>query len=220
VLYQYDTLSGRLNNTKVGAINGHISRNFLVSQNGRVFVPKVEKSSDDTISVNLHEYNSNLNLVDTHKLEHYLEYKKYSQHGIISYINMKNGDMYFVTGVGALYKISQTNNSQHKVTFEAYLSETNDKGGYFPSLFSIDGENFLVAFGRLPNSKHYSWLIYETTTKTLATYDIDNFTNKHLLYGSVTCDNLGNLYVVGVDTNDSSKHQPEILKLSYDTNAY
>ncbi len=79
---------------------------------------------------------------------------------------MKNGDMYFVTAVGALYKISQTNNS-HQVSFVIFLSETNEVGGYFPSLFSINGENFLAALGRLSNSKHYSWLVYETTTKPL-----------------------------------------------------
>ena len=214
ILYQYDTQNGRINNTTVGAMTGHISRNFLVSQSGRVFVPKVEKSPDDIVTVNLHEYDSDLNLVDSHPLEHYV-YNKSSQHGIISYINMKNGDMYFVTAVGALYKIGKTSNAQHEVTFEAFLSETSDKGGYFASLFSINGENFLVSFGKLPNSKHYSWLIYETSTQTLATYDFKNFDNKHWLYGSVTRDDLGNFYVVGVDQSIRSKHQPMILQLSY-----
>jgi hypothetical protein len=214
ILYQYDTHNGRINNTTVGAMTGHISRNFLVSQTGRIFVPKVEKSIDDKITVNLHEYDSDLNLVDSHPLEHYVN-NKYSQHGIISYISMTNGDMYFVTGVGALYKISQNSHGKHEVTFEVFLSETGDKGGYFPSLFSINGENFLVSFGRQPSSKHYSWLIYETSTKTTAIYDLKTFTNKNLLYGSVTRDDLGNIYVVGVDQSIKSKHQPMILQLSY-----
>jgi hypothetical protein len=123
--------------------------------------------------------------------------------------------MYFVTGVGALYKISQNSHGKHEVTFEVFLSETGDKGGYFPSLFSINGENFLVSFGRQPSSKHYSWLIYETSTKTTAIYDLKTFTNKNLLYGSVTRDDLGNIYVVGVDQSIKSKHQPMILQLSY-----
>jgi hypothetical protein len=213
ILYQYDTHNGRINNTTVGAMKGHISRNFLVSQSGRVFVPKVEKSIDDNITVNLNEYDSDLNLVDSHPLEHYVNNKD-SKHGIVSYINMKNGDMYFVTAVGALYKISQTNNS-HQVSFEIFLSETNEVGGYFPSLFSINGENFLVALGRLANSKYYSWFVYETSTKTTAIYDLKTFDNKNLLYGSVTRDDLGNFYVVGVDQSIKSKHQPIILQLSY-----
>jgi hypothetical protein len=127
---------------------------------------------------------------------------------------MKNGDMYFVTAVGALYKISQTNNS-HQVSFEIFLSETNEVGGYFPSLFSINGENFLVALGRLANSKYYSWFVYETSTKTTAIYDLKTFDNKNLLYGSVTRDDLGNIYVVGVDQKIKKTHEPVILKFSY-----
>jgi hypothetical protein len=80
---------------------------------------------------------------------------------------MKNGDIYFVTAVGALYKTSLTSNDKYQVSLEVLLSETNELGGYFPSLFSINGENFLAALGRLSNSKHYSWLVYETTTKPL-----------------------------------------------------
>ena len=216
VLYQYDTKTQVTNQIRVGAINGHISRNFLVSQNGHVFVPKVEISANKTLIVNLNEYDSALNLVASTPLEHYLYDNEHSQHGIVSYINMKNGDIYFVTAVGALYKISSTSNNRHQVSFEVFLSETNEVGGYFPSLFSINGENFLVAFGKLPNSKRYSWLVYETSTKTTATYDLKDFGKKHLLYGSVTRDDLGNFYVVGVDTTNKRKHKPVILKLSYD----
>jgi hypothetical protein len=215
VLYQYDTQTQVTNQIRVGAINGHISRNFLVSQNGNVFVPKVEISANNTLIVNLNEYDSALNLVASTPLEHYVYENKHSKHGIVSYINMKNGDIYFVTAVGALYKISPTSNDIHQVSFEIFLSDTNEIGGYFPSLFSINGENFLVAFGRLPNSQHYSWFVYETSTKTTAIYDLKTFDNKNLLYGSVTRDDLGNFYVVGVDQSIRSKHQPMILQLSY-----
>jgi hypothetical protein len=215
ILYQYDTQIQKFNKIRVGAINGHISRNFLVSQNGHVFVPKVEFSANNTLIVNLNEYDSALDLVASTPLEHYLYDSKHSQHGIVSYINMKNGDIYFVTAVGALYKISRTNNNRHQVSFEVFLSETDEAGGYFPSLFSINGENFLVALGRLANSKHYSWLVYETSTKTIAIDDLKSLDNKKLLYGSVTRDNSGRLYVVGLDKSNRSKHQPLILQLSY-----
>jgi hypothetical protein len=215
VLYQYDTVTQRINKVTVGSVKGHISRNFLVSQNGHVFVPKVEFSANNTLIANLNEYDSALNLVAAAPLEHYLYDNKHSQHGIVSYINMKNGDIYFVTAVGALYKISQTSNNRHQVSFEVFLSETDEVGGYFPSLFSLNGENFLGALGRLPNSKRYSWLVYETSTKTIAIDDVKSVDNKKLLYGSVTRDNLGNLYVVGLDQSNRSKHQPMILQLSY-----
>jgi len=215
VLYQYDTVNQSINKVTVGSVKGHISRNFLVTQNGHVFVPKVEFSANNTLIVNLNEYDSALNLVASTPLEHYLYDNKHSKHGIVSYINMKNGDIYFVTAVGALYKISQTNNNKHQVNFEVFLSETDEAGGYFPSLFSLNGENFLGVLGRLPSSKHYSWLVYETSTKTTAIYDLKSLYSRNLLYGSVTRDNSGRLYVVGVDRSNRSKHQPMILQLSY-----
>jgi hypothetical protein len=55
---------------------------------------------------------------------------------------MKNGDIYFVTAVGALYRISQTNNNKYQVNFEVFLSETDEAGGYFPSLFSLNDKIF------------------------------------------------------------------------------
>ena len=67
-----------------------------------------------------------------------------------------------------------------------FLSETDEADGYFPGLFSFNGENFLGALGRLSNGKHYSWLVYETSTKTNAIYDFQNFDNKNVLYRSVT----------------------------------
>ncbi len=67
-----------------------------------------------------------------------------------------------------------------------FLSETDEADGYFPGLFSFNGENFLGALGRLSNGKHYSWLVYEISTKTNAIYDFQNFDNKNVLYRSVT----------------------------------
>lgn len=213
ILYQYDTQIQKFNKISVGAINGHVSRNFLVSQNGSVFVPKVERSVENMLKVNLNEYDTELNIVASHPLEHYLYEKEHSKHGIVSYINMKNGDMYFVTAVGALYKVSLNSHDKYHVTFEAFLSETSKKGSYFPSLFSINGENFLVTLGRLPKSKHYSWFVYETSTKTTAIYDFENISRDFLLYGSVTRDDFGGLYVVGLNRNEQ---KPVILKFFYD----
>jgi hypothetical protein len=118
VLYQYDTQAQVTNQIRVGAINGHISRNFLVSQNGHVFVPKVETSANNTLIVNLNEYDSAPDLVDSTPLEHYLYDNKRSKHGILSYSKIKNGDIYFVTAVGALYKISLTSNNKYQESFE------------------------------------------------------------------------------------------------------
>lgn len=217
VLYQFDTLTSRFNRITVGSVAGHISRNFLVTSTGNVFVPKVDLLPDKSLMINLMEYDHELNLMDTHPLEHYSSGNYNSDHGIISYTNMKNGDIYFITSIGALYRISKTTNSKHNVHFISFIGEGNESGGYFPSLFSLDGEGFLVGFGRLPNKEHYSWFIHELSTQVTVTYDVAEFNNKFLLYGSVTKDNFGNMYVVGVDLNIRSKSVPKILQLSYTT---
>lgn len=215
VLYQYDTLSRRFNRTTVGSIKGHISRNFLVSANGHVFVPKVEEAEDGSITANLMEYDDQLTLLDTHPLNYYLDPNRYSQHGIISYINMKNGDIYFITGEGALYRVHSTINKQHKVEFVTFIDESDKPGSYFSSLFTIDGEDFLVGLGKLPTNTTYSWFIHLISSKTTVMYDVKEYNSQFLLYGSATRDNLGNLYIVGVDTNDGSKHIPQLLQLTY-----
>jgi hypothetical protein len=69
VLYQYDTVTQSINKVTVGSVNGHISRNFLASQNGHVFVPKIEFSANNTLKVNLNEYDNTLNLVASTHLE-------------------------------------------------------------------------------------------------------------------------------------------------------
>lgn len=215
VLYQYDTLSRRFNRITVGSVNGHISRNFLVNANGRVFVPRIADTEDNAIAVNLMEYDDQLNLIDTHPLEYYLDANRFSQHGIISYINMRNGDIYFITGQSALYRVYRTADNKHKVDFVAFIDELDNPGGYFSSLFTIDGEDFLVGLGRLPNAATYSWFIHQISSKTTVMYDVKDYNNRFLLYGSATRDDLGSLYLVGVDTNDRNKHIPQLLQLTY-----
>lgn len=220
VLYQYDTLSRRFNRVTVGSTIGHVSRNFLVSANGRVFVPKVDDTNDGAISANLMEYDDQLNLVATHNLEYYLDKARFSQHGIISYINMENGDIYFITGEGALYRIHITSGNDHQVDFVTFIDESNQPGGYFSSMFSTDGEDFLVGLGKLPKASTYSWFIHQISTNTTVMYDVKEYNNRFLLYGSVTRDDQGKLYIVGVDTNDRSKHVPQLLQLSYSSSTH
>jgi len=208
-------LSRRFNRTTVGSIKGHVSRNFLVGRNGHVFVPKVDLNTDKSTLVNLMEYDTELKLVDTHPIEHYRSDQRFMGHGIIAYSHMKNGDIYFTTSVGALYKLSMLSNSKHNLEFISFIDEANQPGGYFPSMFSLDGTDFLVGLGRIPNKPTYSWFIYNISSETLVTYQIKELDGHFLLYGSLTRDNNGNLYVVGVDRTDKQKHVPQVLQLSY-----
>lgn len=214
VLYQYDTLSRRFNRLTVGSADGHVSRNILTSKN-RVFVPKVEKSKEGNTLVHLIEYDTELNMLDAHPLEHYMNENIYGSHGIVSYSTLKNGDIYFITGKGALYKIAITNNDKRNVEFISFISDSNSPGGYFPSLFTLDGQDFLVGMGVIKGTKQYSWFIHELSTNTTVTYDLPDFNNQFLLYGSVTRNEDGDMFIVGVDRNNRSKNIVQILKAHY-----
>ena len=219
VLYQYDTLSQRFNRRTVGSIKGHVSYNFIVDNNERVFVPKVERDANGSILSSLMEYDSNLNLIDIHPIEHYWTDDKHMRRGIVAYAHMKNGDVYFITGLGALYKLSVSNNDKRNLEFISFIDEANQPGGYFPSLFSIDGSDFLVGLGKLPDNKTYSWFIYQISSKTLVTYNLETLDNSFLLFGSLTIDNEGNMYMVGADSSDGVRQEPKIFQLSYSDNA-
>lgn len=215
ILHQYDTSTGKSKSTSLNSLTEHISRNILVSLDGHVFVPKVTKSSNGNISTTLVEYNQELEPVDLHPIEHYLELDNYSQHGIVAYSTMANGDIYFITAQGALYKLAQTPESKYQLEFQIFLDEEEQKGSYLASLFTLDGDKFLVSLGRQKSTEGYSWLVYEISTKTLASYKIDDINKKTLLYGSLTRDNSGSLYVVGTDMSDRKQHKPIALKIEY-----
>jgi hypothetical protein len=82
-LYQNNTVAQVTNPNRVGAVDGHIRRNFLISQKGHVFVPKVEISAKNTLITNLNEYDSAINLVASLPLEYYLYDNKNSKDTIV-----------------------------------------------------------------------------------------------------------------------------------------
>ncbi len=215
VLYQFDTLSRRIKRVAVGSVGTHTSRHFLVSPNGRIFVPKVQKLADNTIVTDLLEYDSNLNVVDTHPLRYYYDPKKYNGHGIVSYSHMKNNAIYFVTGQGALYKIEEIRDLKHEVTFTHFFDENNTIGNFIPSLFTLDGQDFLVGLGKEPSNSQHQWFIHEISTNTTVKYNLPELDKNLKLSGSVTRDNMGNMYVAGVDVNDASQNKAVILQLSF-----
>lgn len=216
VLYQYDTLSKRFNRTNVGAFPGHISRNVLVSANGSVFVPQVQKNPDGSIDTYLVEYDSELTIMDKHEMEHYLYPNKHSDHGITSFTHMKNGEIYFATGTGALYYLKKIGNNKHDLVFVDFMGDTAEEGNYISSLFSIDGSGFLVGLGQKNNTRDHRWYIHEVTSGITVSYSVVDEIGTPILYGSHTKDIDGNMYMVGVDMSDRTKHYPVIIKTSYE----
>ena len=227
VLYQFDTLSRRFNRSTVGSIKGHVSRNLLVAGNGHVFVPKTIARKDGNNIAELIEFDNQLNIVATHALEHYFSESRYTDHGITAFTNIKKGHVYFATAAGALYKIERQTNNTNKVIFVRYFGDELDRvldkqpnqpfnqKPYVTGMFSIDGSDFLTALGKAQEDDKYSWYIYESSTDTMVSYTLENINKQYILYGSSTRDEKGNLYVVGLNSNEKKLPKPAIFQLRY-----
>jgi hypothetical protein len=81
-------------------------------------------------------------------------------------------------------------------------------------LFTLDGDKFLVGVAKKHKNNQFDWLIREEDSNITVDYPLTNLSaNKQLLYGSVSRDNSGSLYVVGVDMSNRRKHKPMIIRL-------
>ncbi|MFC4700180.1 hypothetical protein ACFO4O_08440 [Glaciecola siphonariae] len=215
VLYQYDTITQRSTKLSIGSVPGHISRNFLVNRKGHVFVPRVEQLANGESSTVLVEISPSMAISDLHPMNDYLNKGNFGSHGIVAYTNMKNGDAYFIAASGGLYHIVETATGGHELKYLGKF-EGQYENSYIASLFSPDGESLLVGLGRNQETDGYFWYIRELSTQVTVNYPVDTIPKKdYLLYGSITTDDEGNMYIVGRDARNRSRHRPVIIKASY-----
>ncbi len=210
VLYQYDTKTGKTGKVVAGSVNKHVSRNFIVDEEGHVYVPSLSYVDSQDIKVELTEYDTQLNVIATYPLPSYQAENMNHHHGIVGYTSMKNGNIYFTTSDGGLYLISPFKSQTQKLKYIGMMHP--DGNAYIPSLFTIDGEELVVGVG-VGKRKYYEWIVYETTIDMSYStkLDLDNLKNL-ALYGSLTKNNDGEMYVVGRHhTHDG--YQPILLKL-------
>ena len=213
VLYQYDTVTEKINREVVGSIAKHISRNFVVDENGHAFVPHVYIDDFNEVKVYLNEYDTSLKLVDSYFLPSYKADKINTHHGIVGYSSLKNGDILFTTSDGGFYQLHKNKTGEDKLTHKGHLHP--DKANYVASLFSVDGFQFVTGIGR--TKKVYEWIWYELTMDVAQSFvlDVDRF-DTLLLYGSLTRDNSGAFYVAGRYRNSLTGNlEPLLLKLYY-----
>ncbi|WP_416306694.1 hypothetical protein [Neptunicella sp. SCSIO 80796] len=211
MLYQYDTQNANVNRVKVGSVATHVSRNLLVDHDGHVYVPSISQNDFNQITVQLNEYDTHLNLVDSYPMPSYQHKNISRHHGIVGYTSMANQHIFFTTGEGGLYELNPFAEKQEKLVFRGNIHPNGQS--YAPSLFTFEGRNFLVSMARATNSKQFDWVIYELLTDTSVIYPTNLSTQKRLLYGSLTKDNKGNLYLGGRLASDSNT--PILVKLTF-----
>jgi hypothetical protein len=213
VLYQYDTISGSIKKVAVGSVSGHISRNFLVDINEHAFVPRVSYNQFEEIETHLIEYDEHLNEVAKYSMPEYRDKKMRMHHGIVGYTPMANGDIFFTTSKGNLYQLKLDASSDDKLVSLGYFHPQGE--AYIPSLFSVDGQNFVFGVASTKGDKQRTWLIRETQSNVNVSYPFPDTPIKSLLYGTLTVDNNGSFYIVGTDVSNSKKHRPVVFRLSY-----
>lgn len=216
VLYQYNTESETTKSVVVGATGTHTSRNFIVDELGHAYVPSVNKNDFNIVEAVLVEYDIHLNEVARYPLPSYQSKDINKHHGIVAYTSVKNGDIYFTSAEGGLYKIKPFDNTQNKVQYQGMMHP--DGEAYIASLFSIDGKGILAGVGRqnINNKKgKFEWIVYQTSLNLGYSVELplENIKSP-LLYGSLTRDNAGGLYLGGWH-NINGGFKPLLVKLSF-----
>ena len=211
VLYQYDTRSGHAHRVVVGSAGGHVSRNFLTDIRGHAYVPRLS-AAEGKVSVALVEYDAGLNEIAATPLEHYLGGGSVeANHGIIGLAYLSDGRMLFTTHVGYLYLIEPREEGPAKVTAIGWLHP--DGSAYTASLFSFGGGNIV---GGVSNSHAgFDWVLFNLASGLSKAFPLDTKDlKKVLLYGSVTRDNGGRVYVVGwAEMETRHEQRPLVLQI-------
>jgi hypothetical protein len=205
VLYQYDCRTAQVRSVTVGAEGGHISRNFFCDLRGHVYVPRLARAEDkDELVVTLVELDHDLQQVGESPLAHYTVTMDDQSHGITGIQPLADQSVAFITDQGRLY---------HLTPRAGQPADVQDLGWFHPqgkvymaSLFSADGERNLLGASRrpLPEGQQWEWLVYDLTTGSsratpLALPDHGGQPlPQALLYGSITRDNTGACYLVGM----------------------
>jgi hypothetical protein len=217
-LYQFDTETEKIKKVTVGSTNQHVSRNFIVDEIGHAYVPQLIKNDFNEVEVSLAEYNEELKLVANYPLPSYQSADFEHHHGIVAYTSMKNGNIYFTSADGGLYQVKPFDKSATKVQYKGMMHP--DGEAYIASLFAIDGTGILAGIGRQSvkgGDRGYEWIIFNTNLNQAMTTKIElDSVDKPLLYGTLTRDNKGDMYLVGRQKALTEGYEPLLLNLSID----
>jgi len=213
VLYQFDTQTQNLTRVVVGSVSTHISRNFIVDENGQAFVPYLKENDYNELEVYLNHYDTNLKLIAAYPMPDYQHKKIKNHHGIIGYTSMENGDIYFTTYDGDLYQISLLETGQNKLRYKGKLHP--EGRSYIPSLFTFNGLDYLVAIGKPRKKKaKLQWIVYDIKSEesvyvNMKTADL----NSPLYFGTLTKDNNGRFYIGG-RAKKQRKNMPSLISIT------
>lgn len=187
VLYQLDTATNELRQTRIGATGGHTSRNLIVDWRGHAFVPRVRSGRAVLVELDIM-----LEEVTTTPLVDYEVSPTADSHGIVAVATLRDGTVAFLTDGGRLYSIDNGT-----VTDRSLL---HPKGKAYLACLASDGTR-IFALGRPAGQTGFDWIerdftTHATTVKPIAV-PVPTGSRSVLVYGSMTRDDAGAWYVGG-----------------------
>ncbi|MBW8191841.1 hypothetical protein K0504_12415 [Neiella marina] len=210
-LFQFNMVSGEVKTVSVGSDTAHVSRNFLIDQHANVYIPKVRETGDGLSYASLEHYDRKLNHVTSYIMPNYVSKSWDGYHGITGYAETQNGDVYFVTQEGRLYRLDSTTGGLDKLKELGFMHPKGNAS--IESLFSLDGNQYLGAVARAKGQKKAQWLTYDLNLKQATATTLPSIPSNRLIYGSVTRDNEGHIYLVGSHWQ-GRKGKPTAWKIS------
>ena len=237
VLYQYDIQTGVLRNVRVGSTAGHVSRNFLVDARGHAYVPRLVDApavagaplGKPQWLATLVEYDTELKEMGESPLPNYLDPQVFPEnsHGIVGVSPLADGSLALLTHVGQLYRVvppqgkgPPRGEGRASVESQGWMHPAG--ASYAPSLFSYDGQRWLLSVGRRGNEQgegKYAWLARDQATgqslaRELTIVELFQPSRQGmLLYGSATRDFQGRFYVAGRYVWRDGDSQPMLMRI-------
>jgi hypothetical protein len=212
VLYQYDTRTGSTKQVIVGASSGHVSHHLLADEGGHAYVPRVFMRADGKAFADLVEYDADLKELAATPLPQCVDGgSPDGNHGITGLAYLPDGRIFFTTHRGQLHAIEPKASSPATVTTVGWFHPEGE--AYAPSLFRVDGSNLLAGITR--RGERFEWVIYDLAKRRSFAYALDTHGLQNvLLYGSVTRDNAGRLYLGGWARAPSGRSEPLLLQVA------
>ena len=213
VLYQYDTRSRQKRRVLIGAVDGHVSRNFLADIRGHAFVPRVTKRADGTYAAALIEYDAQLKQIGVTELQYYLANGSPEQnHGIVGIAYLPDRRLAFTTHRGQIYEITPADTGPAIVTARGWMHPSGE--AYAPGLYAFGGDAWIS--GITQRGAAFEWVVRNLAdpgTARAFPIGVGSLRNV-LLYGSVTTDNAGRVYAVGWADNGRGGQRPLVLQIT------
>ena len=213
VLYQFDTRTRRIRSVAVGAIGGHVSRNFFVDERGHAFVSRVVAPTPAAPTAALVEFDAELKEVGSHPLGEYFESGPSDSHGIVATTPDGEGGWYFTTGKGRLYRETPDAAGPFKLSDLGWIHPAGSR--YPAAMFRNErtGTLYAVAMPSHNGGRTFDWIRRPIDGKaTVAPFpygDARDFPGDALVYGSMTRDAAGRFYVVG-----TMNYKPVVLQVA------